>query len=197
MKRALIAAEWRGTRGGTGMRPRRRRRVGRGRSPSREAVARARVEPICQPSELTQKREIISLVQRKRISYSPLFSRVSFGWLFKRWGYSILIPSTDELYHNRLFAACRGADVEPEECGGFFAESDAQGALSPLSHRRTLMPPMFHSISANETKPPRPIIRWSRNLTLRSFAASRSFAVASMSDYGSAVLVPDRDEDGL
>ena len=47
------------------------------------------VEPICQPSELIQKREIISLVQRKRISYSPLFSRVSFGWLFKRWGYSI------------------------------------------------------------------------------------------------------------
>ena len=31
--------------GGTEMRPRRRRRVGRGRSPSREAVARARVEP--------------------------------------------------------------------------------------------------------------------------------------------------------
>ena len=53
------------------------------------------------------------------------------------------------------------------------------------------------SSSASETKPPRVMIRWSRNLTLRSFAASHSFAVASMSDYGSAVLVPDRDEDGL
>ena len=82
-RRQVLSAGNRGANAAVGMRPRRRRRVGRGRRPSREAAARARTKAFCQPSELYLK-------TRKALQ--------GLDSVFQRWGYSRALP------HLRRFA---------------------------------------------------------------------------------------------
>ena len=83
VRRQVLSAGNRGANAAVGMRPRRRRRVGRGRRPSREAAARARTKAFCQPSELYLK-------TRKALQ--------GLDSVFQRWGYSRALP------HLRRFA---------------------------------------------------------------------------------------------
>jgi len=48
-------------------------------------------EPLCQPSEFLHKKERSFYLPGEKNFMQPLFSRVSFNWPFKRWGYFSVI----------------------------------------------------------------------------------------------------------